>query len=152
MPEIIQEQPPLPAAPPDRSFKKPAIAAILAALVAVALLGYYFLFSKGGSPASPQAGNGGAQNAPAALQAAEKKRACADSDAGEGKDAIYAKGFVTFTDEKSNQTVFNDRCIESNKYLEEYICYESPPLSGNFVDGRTVVKCPKGCRDGACIK
>lgn len=80
------------------------------------------------------------------------KSTCVDSDVNEKPDDMYIKGNVTYTNEKGVETVVYDECSGSKQQVNEMWCYESPAGSGNYVQGKLVTNCPKGCLDGACIK
>lgn len=80
------------------------------------------------------------------------KSTCVDSDVNEKPDDIYIKGNVTYTDENGVETVVYDECTGSKIQVNEMWCYESPSGSGNYVQGKMVYDCEKGCLDGACIK
>lgn len=77
---------------------------------------------------------------------------CVDSDVNEKPDDIYIKGSVAYTDENGVETVVYDECTGSKTQVNEMWCYESPAGSENYVQGRMVYNCAKGCLDGACIK
>lgn len=79
-------------------------------------------------------------------------KTCIDSDADEKPNDIYIKGSVTYTDEDGVERVVYDECSGDNKQVNEMWCYESPAGSGNYVPGRQVFYCKKGCLDGACQK
>lgn len=80
------------------------------------------------------------------------KSTCVDSDVNEKPNDIYVKGSVTYTNESGVETVVYDECTGSKAQVNEMWCYESPAGSGNYVQGKMVYNCPKGCLDGACIK
>lgn len=80
------------------------------------------------------------------------KSTCVDSDVNEKPKDIYIKGTVTYTDENGVETVVSDECTGSKKQVNEMWCYESPSGSGNYVQGKMVYNCPKGCLDGVCVK
>lgn len=80
------------------------------------------------------------------------KSTCVDSDINERPLDIYVKGNVVFTDENGVETVVYDECSGSKLQVNEMWCYESPSGSGNYVQGREVYDCAKGCLDGACVK
>lgn len=80
------------------------------------------------------------------------KSTCVDSDVNEKPNDIYIKGTVTYTNENGVETVVSDECTGSKVQVNEMWCYESPAGSGNYVQGKMVYDCPKGCLDGACIK
>jgi len=80
------------------------------------------------------------------------KSTCVDSDVNEKPDDIYVKGTVTYTKENGIENVVNDECTGSNEQVNEMWCYESPAGSGNYVQGKMIYNCPKGCLDGACTK
>ncbi len=80
------------------------------------------------------------------------KSTCVDSDVNEKPNDIYIKGTVTNTNENGVATVITDECTGSKTQVNETWCYESPAGSGNYVPGKMVSNCPKGCLDGACIK
>jgi regulator of replication initiation timing len=80
------------------------------------------------------------------------KSTCVDSDVNEKPNDIYIKGTVTKTNENGVATVTTDECTGSKTQVNEMWCYESPAGSGNYVPGKMVSNCPKGCLDGACIK
>lgn len=78
---------------------------------------------------------------------------CTDSDAEQGADAIYTAGTVNALDSSGNTSSNTDECAtEDPQYLFEWVCMESPVGSGKFGAGRTIVKCPKGCKAGACAR
>jgi hypothetical protein len=77
---------------------------------------------------------------------------CIDSDVNEKPNDIYIKGSVTYTDQNGIATTVYDECSGTNLQVNELWCYESPKGSGNYVQGRMVYDCPKGCLDGACLK
>jgi len=79
-------------------------------------------------------------------------KTCVDSDVNEKPDDIYIKGSVTYTDENGISTTIYDECTGSKIQVNEMWCYESPQGSTNYVQGRMIYNCPKGCLDGACIK
>jgi hypothetical protein len=80
------------------------------------------------------------------------KATCVDSDVNEKPQDIYIKGNVVFTNEDGVDTTVYDECTGSKQQVNEMWCYESPSGSGNYVQGRMVYNCPKGCLDGACTK
>lgn len=80
------------------------------------------------------------------------KSTCVDSDVNEKPKDIYIKGYVTTTDENGISSTVYDECTDSKRQVNEMWCYESPAGSGNYVQGRLVYNCPRGCLDGACIK
>jgi subtilisin family serine protease len=80
------------------------------------------------------------------------KSTCVDSDVNEKPDDIYIKGSVTYTDENGVETVVYDECTGSKTQVNEMWCYESPAGSGNYVQGKMVYNCTKGCLDGKCTK
>jgi Na+-transporting NADH:ubiquinone oxidoreductase subunit NqrC len=80
------------------------------------------------------------------------KLTCVDSDVNEKPDDIYIKGNVAYTDENGVETVVYDECTGSKTQVNEMWCYESPAGSENYVQGKMVYDCDKGCLDGACIK
>ena len=115
---------------------------VVAAVVLIIIIGigaFMFFAKQKAAPGMPQ-------TPPVAVAAT-----CADSDASLGADAIYTKGTVTSTDSLGHTQTLTDDCVNAT-YLEKYICYESPVGSGHYTDGRTVVKCAKGCANGACKK
>jgi len=77
---------------------------------------------------------------------------CVDSDVNEKPNDIYIKGSVTYTDENGVENTVYDECTGSKMQVNEMWCYESPAGSGNYVQGKMVYDCEKGCLDGACIK
>ena len=77
---------------------------------------------------------------------------CVDSDVNEKPNDIYIKGSVTYSDQNGIATTVYDECSGTNQQVNELWCYESPKGSGNYVQGRMVYDCPKGCLDGACLK
>ena len=80
------------------------------------------------------------------------KSTCIDSDVNEKPDDTYIKGSVTYTNENGVETTVYDECTSSKTQVNEMWCYESPVGSGNYVQGKMVYSCKKGCLDGACIK
>ena len=80
------------------------------------------------------------------------KSTCVDSDVNDKPDDIYIKGNVTYTNENGVETVVYDECSGPKIQVNEMWCYESPAGSGNYVPGKMVYNCEKGCLDGACIK
>lgn len=80
------------------------------------------------------------------------KSSCVDSDVNEKPSDIYIKGSVAFTDENSISSTVYDECTGSKQQVNEMWCYENLSGSGNYVQGKMVYDCPKGCLDGACIK
>lgn len=76
---------------------------------------------------------------------------CVDSDVNEKPKDIYIKGYVIYTDENGVSTRINDECTGTLNQVNEMWCYESPLGTGNYVPGRRVYDCPKGCFDGACL-
>jgi len=80
------------------------------------------------------------------------KLTCVDTDASD----IYTRGRVTYTYIDKNNTkqtnVAYDECNGSGTQLNEMWCYKTTDGSENFVPGRMVYNCPKGCVNGACKK
>ena len=113
---------------------------VAAVVMAVIVIGAYVFFAK------QRAAPGTLQTLPLAVAAT-----CTDSDASQGASAIYTKGTVASVDSLGETQTLTDECANTT-YLIEYICYESPVGSGHYADGRTVVKCAKGCANGACKK
>jgi len=80
-----------------------------------------------------------------------KKLTCSDSDLSKRNYAIYEKGSVTFLDKDGVTNVINDECNGSGTQVNEMYCYEAPIKSKNFLPGKKVYNCSKGCKNGACV-
>jgi cell division protein FtsB len=75
------------------------------------------------------------------------KTNCVDSDASQGADAIYVRGFVQVDNARSY-----DSC-QGNRLLEQ-VCIENPHGSGHWIPDFNWVTCPAGsrCVSGECLR
>lgn len=80
--------------------------------------------------------------------AADNSAECSDSDLN-NPDDLYIKSNVVYKDSSGVEKVVYDACNGAGTQVNEQYCYK---IQGKSVNGTTVLNCPKGCKDGACIK
>jgi TolA-binding protein len=76
---------------------------------------------------------------------------CVDSDASQGRDAIYVRGTIEVRSDGGIGSK-TDHCRLDQ--LVEFSCIENPPGSGFFIDDTQILDCPAGsrCVSGECLR